>query len=196
MALAKGRYTWRHNKVLESLAETIREAAEDSTQTKSSTRKFVSERTHAKSAVPCNTLAPGILGRAFDWKIAADLKGQDDYPDVVKKSGARPDIVLTSNDAQKCILVELTVPYETNIEDQHEYKLAKYQSLLHTLKSEGLDASIFAVEVGARGFVAASMYSFLKKLDLGGRKISRSIKDLATIAENASCWIWCKRNEA
>ena len=92
--------------------------------------------------------------------------------------------------------MELTVPYETNIEDQHEYKLAKYQSLLHTLKAEGSNASIFAVEVGARGFVAASMYSFLKKLDLGGRKISRSIKDLAMIAENASCWIWCKRNEA
>ena len=81
------------------------------------------------------------------------------------------------------------------MDEQHEYKMAKYQDLLRELRGEGIEASLFAVEVGARGFVGASMYSLLKRLNLSGRKTNNLIKELATTAETSSCWIWCKRNE-
>ena len=91
--------------------------------------------------------------------------------------------------------MEFTVPYETSVEEQREYRMAKYQDLLKMLIAEGLNASIFAVEMGIRGFVAASMYSFLNKLYLIWERVTKSIKDLVMIAENVSCWIWCKRDE-
>ena len=38
----------------------------------------------------------GILQGANDWKIAADLSGMRAYPAMVAECGARPDIVVTS----------------------------------------------------------------------------------------------------
>ena len=196
-ALARGRYTYRHNKVLEVLAQTVQEAVEDTPKEKTMpTNRFVSSSTQKPCKVPCNLPKPSMLNTASDWKVVADLNGWGEYPEAIKKTGLRPDIVLSSNSPPSCILVELTVPYETNIEEQHEYKQAKYKDLLANLKAAGIHASLFAVEIGARGFVGASMYSFLKRLDISGKKTSKICKDLATVAENASCWIWCKRNEA
>ena len=44
------------------------------------------------------------------------------------------------------------------------YKTEKYSDLAKELREDGFKTKVMAVEVGARGFVAASTYSLLQQL--------------------------------
>ena len=127
--------------------------------------------------------------------MSGDLPDLDPYPKFIKESGQRPDIVLYSEHLKKVIMVELTVPYESRIEHQHQYKMAKYEDLAGRIKKEGYTVKVLAVEVGARGFVGASVFSLLTQFGIKGRKRTRAMKDLAEIAEKSSSWLWSRRNE-
>ena len=127
--------------------------------------------------------------------ISADLPNYREYPSEIKASKQRPDIVMHSYKLRKFVLIELTVPYETNIEEQHEYKVAKYEDLVHQLFKKGNNVKLFAVEVGSRGFMASSMYTLLRHLNLPPKDLNKAVKNIRTITENASCWIWQKRND-
>ena len=117
------------------------------------------------------------------------------YPQAIKESGQRPDIVLYSECLKKMIMVELTVPYESRIDRQHQYKLAKYQDLASQLRRAGYNTKVLAVEVGARGFVGSSVFSMLTQMGIRGRKRTSAMKDLAEVAEKSSSWLWSRRNE-
>ena len=175
-ALAKGRYTWRHNQVLGRVVEAIEEAKKVNGSSPSSQPR-------------------SILGGANDWKITADLPGRRDYPCVIQSNNCRPDIVLTSEAGKVCIVVELTVPFESNMSERHEIKLAKYEGLCTELRRHGFKTLLFAVEVGARGFCGSSAYSLLKQLGLQASATSRYLRLMAEAAEKASYWIWLKRND-
>ena len=141
------------------------------------------------------TCALPIFDAAEDWRVTADLDGwQENYPSFVKENGGRPDIVLISEATKTLILVELTVPFESNIGERHEFKMAKYEDLLKQLHRKGYVTHMFAVEVGARGLVGASVYSLLKRVGLSGGKRTRSLKHIAEAAERESYWIWLKRD--
>lgn len=61
----------------------------------------------------------------------------------------------------KIILVELTILYESHIEQSHEYKTSKYEDIKIELEEEGYSMIVKAVKVGARGFIVATLYQFL-----------------------------------
>ena len=107
----------------------------------------------------------------------------------------RPDIILHSPSTKRMILVELTVPYESRMEDAHSYKTEKYASLASSLRTKGFKTSVLAVEVGARGFVGTSAYSLMKQLSISGNERTRALKAMAEAAEKSSSWIWSRRNE-
>ena len=92
-------------------------------------------------------------------------------------------------------LVDLSVPYESRLNEQHEYKLRKYEDLPRKLTKNGRPTKVLPVEVGARGFVAASMSQMLGRLGIKGNKRTKTIKQLAETAEKSSCWLWSKRND-
>ena len=195
-ALASGRYTWRHNQVLQKLAEAV-DVARKRANTKS-TNHTVSTywlRPGSTSTKPIPSTQPmeSILDAAKDWTIATDLPNMRNYPDVITDSNLRPDMVLTSEKNRTVVVIELTVPYEANMSENHEYKLAKYEGLRHEIHSKGYKTHMFAVEIGARGLAGASAYSLLKRLGLSNQMRSRYLKQLAEAAERASCWIWTKR---
>ena len=77
-----------------------------------------------------NIPLPSILEDAMDWEMAVDLPGFQTYPELIKKSGKRPDIVLHSEDTKQMILIELTVPFESRMDEQHTYKVSKYSDLV------------------------------------------------------------------
>ena len=202
-ALAEGRYTWRHNRVLERIAEAIMESIpqEEEEEASPSPQNFVRKGSGIYySKVGCfisgSTKNKHLLAGAIDWEVAGDLPDLDPYPQVIKDSGLRPDIALSSESSKKIILVELTVPYESRIETQHLYKTAKYEDLLGQIRRAGYTSELLAVEVGARGFVGSSVFTLLTKLGLRGRKRSRVVKDLAETAEKSSSWLWTRRNES
>ncbi|GFN97445.1 reverse transcriptase [Plakobranchus ocellatus] len=69
-------------------------------------------------------------------------------------------------------MVELTVPYESRMEEAHAFKEGKYLDLTKELKKDGYEAKVMPVEIGARGFVGFSAYGIQSKLPIGGNNKS------------------------
>ena len=62
------------------------------------------------------------------------------------------------------------------------------------LEKEGYSITVKAMEIGARGFVAGTLYQFLGQIGINRCNRSKSMKRLTEITENCSMWIWNKRN--
>ncbi len=93
-----------------------------------------------------------------DLIINVDL-GQKPWtipPDLLVTS-ARPDIVVIDN-IKKCISIfELTVvPFENNVNHNHEYKCHKYANLCIDLQRLGFNVKYFAMEIGRRTLISDS----------------------------------------
>ncbi|GFO31536.1 reverse transcriptase [Plakobranchus ocellatus] len=91
--------------------------------------------------------------------------------------------------------MELTVPYESRMEEAHAFKEGKYLDLTKELKKDGYEPRVMPVEIGARGFMGSSAYGLLSKLSMCDNKITKALMLLAETAENSSRWIWSRRNE-
>ncbi|GFO02286.1 reverse transcriptase [Plakobranchus ocellatus] len=92
-------------------------------------------------------------------------------------------------------MVELTVPYESRMEEARAFKEGKYMDLTKELKKDRYEAKVMPVEIGARGFVGSSAYGLLSKLSIGGNKRTKALRLLSETAESSSRWIWSRRNE-
>ena len=101
---------------------------------------------------------------------------------------------LLSRASLKIIVVELPIPYESQMEQSHEYKTSKYEDLKKELGKEGYSVIVKAIEIGARGFVAGTLYQFLGHIRIRGRKRAKFIRRHIEITENSSIWIWNKIN--
>ncbi|GFR98479.1 reverse transcriptase [Elysia marginata] len=60
-----------------------------------------------------------LLDGCHDWEVLADLPEWDKHPDVIRRTTLRPDIEIHSPSTQQFIMVELTVPHETRMEQAH-----------------------------------------------------------------------------
>ena len=198
VSLGQGRYTWRHNRVLQELVAIVdraKDKAINSKRVEVPPRYFIGAGTTSNIEIRDIPL-PSLLDGANDWDVIADLPGRREYPTAIKNTGRRPDIVVHSIEKQELIMIELTVPYETRIEEQHLFKSEKYNDLVKQLRQEaGVRAKVIAVEVGARGFVATSAYDLCKQLGIKGQARARALKSLSETAEKASCWLWSMRNK-
>jgi hypothetical protein len=150
MSLANGRFTWRHNQVLEKIVQAVHEAT-----TSNAEPATIKKR---------QTYESSLLHGSSDWTIAADLPGKRLYPKEITDCGVKPDIIVMSNKNKTIIVIELTVPYESRMSESHELKLAKYEDLASQLQKKGYKTHLIAVEVGARGFAGASVYNLLERL--------------------------------
>ena len=61
----------------------------------------------------------------------------------------RPDIVIVDRKSKNIHIFELTVPFETNIEKEHDYKKNKYAHL-----EQDIEAEVIAFEHGSRGYIS------------------------------------------
>ena len=196
-ALSSGRYTWRHNQVLKEVAQVVSDV-QGNTTPESINQCFYSakrSRTWPENFVSQKVMRRGLLDGADDWECSVDLPGWRRHPGVIAKTGMRPDIVLCSPSTKQLILIELTVPYESRMDEAHIFKSEKYADLTNSFKKEGFKSKIFAIEVGARGFVSSSVCHLLKQLSISGRKRTHALKAISEAAESSSRWIWTKRNE-
>ena len=144
-------------------------------------------------SLPCkkNKLPPrrDILAEANDWTVVADLEGLRHYPQLIRNSGRRP-AVLASPSSDAFILAELTVPWEDRIEASNMLKTEKYSDLAKDLEDSGFRIKLMPVEVGARGLVEKSAYTFLTQIDFSSRERTKAMIKMAEAAESESCWIW------
>ncbi|XP_060072881.1 uncharacterized protein LOC132552703 [Ylistrum balloti] len=195
VALRQGRYRWRHDQVLAALAD-ILEKERRQKRSLIEHRKPHIQFVRAGEKGPPTTTAyhVNVLTQAPSWEMRVDLNKRLVLPDLVQTT-LRPDIVIWSQQRQKVILVELTVPWEEGCDEAHEKKAGKYQELAELCRHKGWNTWLFPVEVGARGFPAQSVWRMFQKLGLTGAKRKAAIKTLAERAERSSCWLWCRRDE-
>ena len=131
---------------------------------------------------------------ARDWRLLVDLDGKLRVPGNIMETELRPDMLLISDSTKRMGVVELTVPSEDRIEVSGELKRSKYAIIQQEGKRQGWRVQVWAVEVGCRGFPAASMASFLKDIGVTGGDRKRKLRKIAETTERASKWLWnCSR---
>ena len=92
-------------------------------------------------------------------------------------------------------LVELTVPFEDNIEHARARKNERYEDLTDQCVEDGWKAWHSPIEVGCRGFVGAKTRQWFLSLGFSNKKNSLLLKRIQETVEKASHWIWLKRDD-
>ncbi|KAK9524409.1 hypothetical protein VZT92_016805 [Zoarces viviparus] len=180
-SLTQGRYTWRHNQVLKSLASAIdiKRCATNSLPPRVANplkaTAFVREGQKAPKH-PSTKREMGQLIMARDWKMLVDIGQQLIFPPEIAATNFRPDLVLWSPSLNSVYIIELTVPWENAFEEAYERKKLRYAELAAEAKQRGWNAKNCQVEVGCRGFVASSTIRLLKELGSHGQALPQTIK--------------------
>ena len=86
-----------------------------------------------------------------EWKIVTDLDQMLVFPIVV--TNRRPDIVIWNEERKVVYMLELTVPWESNLEDAEERKNQRYEELKDQCEEKGWQVYLSHLGVGARGYV-------------------------------------------
>ena len=181
-ALAQGRYRWRHDQVLSEVAHVLETERKTERPMPKNSRYigFLKEGEQAPKSAPQPT---GILNESRSWEMKADLKQQLQFPQEIALTTLRPDIVIWSRNPKRVVLVELTVPWEEQIEESHELKRAKYEDLAQTCRENGWNTWVFLIEVGCRGFPSQSVWRMLGALGIKGRTRKCIVHALGKTAE-------------
>ena len=196
-ALSSGKYTWRHNQVLNVLAAAVEEALSPNRLCKKKRWiSFVKEGASVQN-VSLSRCPHGKdwVDRGRSWKVRTARDGVQTVPSEIVETRLRPDIVAWSPEAKIVVLIELTVPWESRLEEAHERKLLKYTDLRLECEARGWECFLYAVEVGCRGYVGKSAGSLLSYLGLRGQERGHVVNELCAAAERAS-YVILKRFQA
>ncbi|CAJ1067319.1 putative metalloproteinase inhibitor 2-like [Xyrichtys novacula] len=93
-------------------------------------------------------------------------------------------------------VAEHNVPWEERLVTSHHLKKDKYQGLIDEAALKGWHANIFPIEVGRRGFPAKSVRYFLQRVGLESKQLKKATREIATMAESSSRWLWLKRAQS
>ena len=144
-----------------------------------------------------------LLERADDWKVHADLNapeyGQMEntlFPPEIVPTAERPDLVIWSSSIKTVIWVELTSPWEENMEENHFYKKSRYNDLALACQANDWKVHDLCVEVGCRGYVNGhgwkSMIDTLSFTRGEARRLKWIVEDTALHCSHA---IFAQRKE-
>ena len=200
ISLSQGRYTWRHNQVLRSLAAGIEERRKQVNtggfRKEKLVVQFVREGEKNRGAKSGRRQGGGRLVGASDWEMQVDLGGKLVVPQEIVCTNLRPDIVLWSVREKTVYFIELTVPWENSVEAAFERKKARYADLKTESEQRGWKTRVRPVEVGCRGFVAGSAVSLLRELGVQGQNLRKTVREMSDEAARSSQWIWIRRNSS
>ena len=97
VALAQGRYTWRHDQVLKEIAECVekkRKEANEIPKEKGREIKFL--KAGEKRGKTVAREESSYMDGATDWSLTADLNGRLKFPSRIAETNLRPDMLLMS----------------------------------------------------------------------------------------------------
>ena len=194
VALAQGRYTYRHDRVLREISYWVDEKRKEVNSTPWSKRTGIKFIKAGEKSKPSSIKVQGetFLKTARDWKIQADLpESRLTVPAEIAATSQRPDIMISSKSTHQLILIELTVPMEGRSEISSQLKAEKYeQGIAEAAGKKGWRTRIYTVEVGCRGYPASSMNRMITELGYIGKQKRDILKKIARIAEESSMMIW------
>ena len=195
--LALDRYTWRHNEVLKVFTRMAKEQVEEGKYApmpqQDGPRKIEFVRQGIKVPDREKVSEATEDQNCGKWEVAADLEGYNSFFPI--PTTQKPDLVIWCEEEKEVHLVELTVPHEDNISAAHERKEKRYEALVVGCEEAGWKARHFPVEVGCRGFIAASVQKWMRVAGLGWKKEKAMTRALQETVEKASHWIWVKRED-
>ena len=104
-----------------------------------------------------------LLNGASDLKASVDLKTSLQFRVHIIQTKKWLDIVAWSDSKKSVLLIKLTVPWEENWEEAHEWKKNRYKTLRADCIEKGWICHVILIEVGCRSFLGYSVISFLLK---------------------------------
>ena len=193
VALSQGRYKWRHDQVLRTIAKLVDIKRKDKNENPNQIRKkihFLKEGERPNKEGKISKTDDSYLNSANDWQLEVDLDRRLKVPPEITTTNLRPDMMLISWQTKQVSFIELTVPSEDRIEVSGELKKTKYEAIAVEGRQKGWRVRIWAVEVGCRGFPASSMAAFMKEIGYRGKEGKKVIEEIGHSAERASHSIW------
>ena len=192
VALHQGRYRWRHDLVLKEIASVVEDRRKQnniSPWKKKKWIKFVKTGENRKPAAR-STEVDSYLSTARDWKLKVDLQRRLVVPPHIMETTLRPDMLLVSERTKQLGIVELTVPREDRVEVSAALKKLRYTPLEEEARRKGWKVRMWSIEVGCRGFPAASLSTFFKDIGLMGNRKKIILRKVGHEAAAASQSIW------
>ena len=139
-------------------------------------------------------------------ELFSDLPGRNSgtygtIPIDIFVTSQRPDLVLVDRQLRQVVLFELTVPWDRNVTNAHEYKMGKYASLSLDLERAGFKVDLFCFEVSVRGQISKANRARLKCLihkytNSGRTGLKSLIVSISKASLISSFAIFCARDEA
>ena len=196
VALAQGRFTYRHDSILNDLITAIKTFLQSYSPRPFQRHipiKFVKagKKVVKTKSKPQNV---GLLHFAEDWKLLCDTKSSLVVPVFLAVTTLRPDIILYSIQTRVVIIIELTSPCEENFEDRHKQKVDKYFALCEAMRFNKWVVHFFAIEVGARGYCANNVRFCFRKLGFSNKVCKTLLRTVSMTSIETSFEIWKSRN--
>ena len=122
--------------------------------------------------------------------IPGEFQGISTVPVEIAVTNQKPDMVIIDSGG-KITIMELTVPFESNIIQAEERKRQRYERLLSDIKNNGHNAELITLEIGSRGLIckenSAKLLKLVKRVRKPNGKEFRTFKnDISKVAVIAS----------
>ena len=151
-----------------------------------------------------------FLAKIPTAKVYCDIENSEFLtPSVITGDMERPDIVVIKD--RKCMLLELTVGFETNLEKNSKRKIERYRNLINRLKAtyqvQYIDLSMGAIGVIGRGnkefqkifkTLGLTYLDFQKaivELGLDANESSYLVRKIINICIRTTYFLFCQRNK-
>ena len=132
------------------------------------------------------------------YKVFADLPEIGTIPPNIIPTSQRPDIVILSQTKREIKIVELSVPFEMNIETRHVQKCNKYAPLVNDIVNQGYNCQLICLEGGSRGYISKGnktrLKTLLTKMKMG-RQFRTTMHQISKLAVISSYSIFCAKDE-
>jgi hypothetical protein len=110
-----------------------------------------------------------------------------EFPPSILATRQRPDIVLWSQMSRVVVLIELTCCAEEGIGAANLRKEAKYTELVSEINNTNVwKASLFTLEIGARGLVGLSTHKIFVRLGFTSPQAKALCKKLSSVVVRCS----------
>ena len=200
-ALNQGRYTWRHDSVLQDIERALLTLVPAFNSKKPSCFAEIAKKDFKASFVRAGERRKPkannsqkrrcLLEFANDWKLQVDFKDRKlVFPPAICPTALRPDGVLWSPLSRTVILLELTCPAEEGIEAAQIRKEARYAGLTAEITEQKWTPTLLTIEVGARGLVGSRTFRSFVTLGFSVQSANQLCKSLSDIVSRCSYAIY------
>ena len=126
---------------------------------------------------------------------SVDLQDKYSFPQHIAQTDFQPDIIVWDDECKSVTMIELTIPFDTIMQEAADRKKEKYRSLVTSNKKKGYSVTVITIEVVSRGLPHEQGFNKLRQ-HLGlGKKTTRGLMiSMSKQAIQGSHTIWKSRN--